>query len=154
MQMNDPLVIAGKSYRSRLIVGTGKYKDLDETRDALAASGAEIVTVALRRIDLKPGQPSLLDAIDPRSTSCCPTPPAATPPTRRSAPLHLARELGMDRPRQARGDRRSQAHAVPRRRGDAGGGAPVLVKDGFVVLPYSNDDPIMAASSRTSAARR
>ena len=57
---------------------------VDETRAALAASGAEIVTVALRRVDLKPGQPTVLDAIA-RGTCSCPTPPAATPPTRRSA---------------------------------------------------------------------
>ena len=61
--VQDPFTLAGKSWRSRLIVGTGKYKDEDETKKALAASGAEIVTVALRRIELKPGQPSLLDAL-------------------------------------------------------------------------------------------
>src|SRR5206468_2819805 len=61
--MTDPLMLAGKPWRSRLIVGTGKYRDENETRRAIAASGAEIVTVALRRVELKPGQPSLLDAL-------------------------------------------------------------------------------------------
>ena len=59
---DDALVLAGRRFRSRLLVGTGKYKDADETRRALSASGADIVTVALRRVELRPGQPSLLDA--------------------------------------------------------------------------------------------
>ncbi|MGZ3407272.1 MAG: thiazole synthase, partial [Polyangia bacterium] len=56
--VEDPFILAGKPWRSRLIVGTGKYKDEAQTKRARAASGAEIVTVALRRIELKPGQPS------------------------------------------------------------------------------------------------
>ncbi|HVO22139.1 MAG TPA: thiazole synthase, partial [Candidatus Margulisiibacteriota bacterium] len=65
--MNDPLVIAGKAYSSRLLVGTGKYKDFAETRAAVQASGARIVTVAIRRTNLgqDPNQPSLLDALPP-----------------------------------------------------------------------------------------
>ncbi len=65
--MNDNLIIAGKSYSSRLLVGTGKYKDFAETRAALDASGAEIVTVAIRRTNLgqNPNEPSLLDAVPP-----------------------------------------------------------------------------------------
>src|ERR1051326_7181337 len=88
-----PFTLAGKSWRSRLIVGTGKYKDEDETRRALVASGAEIVTVALRRIELKPGQPSLLDALKGYSilpnTAGCYTVDEAVRTSR------LARELGM-----------------------------------------------------------
>src|SRR6185369_13264026 len=91
--MQDPLVIAGKSYQSRLIVGTGKYKDFDETRAALVASGAEIVTVALRRVEITPGQPSLLDALKgftllPNTAGCYTVDEAV-----RTA--RLARELGM-----------------------------------------------------------
>jgi thiazole synthase len=139
--MNDPLVIAGKSYRSRLIVGTGKYKDHDETRRALEASGAEIVTVALRRIELKPGQPSLLDAIDKKyallpNTAGCYTAEEAIRTAR------LARELGMTEfvKLEVIGDKQTlfpdaeQTLAAARQ----------LVKEGFVVLPYTNDDPIMA----------
>src|SRR5260370_7444336 len=74
--MNDPLIIAGKPYRSRLIVGTGKYRDHAETRAALEASGAEIVTVALRRVELVPGQPSLLHPIH-KNYPLLPNPPAS-----------------------------------------------------------------------------
>jgi thiazole synthase len=141
MEMDDPLIIAGKAWRSRLIVGTGKYRDHDETRRALAASGAEIVTVALRRVELKPGQPSLLDAIDKRyallpNTAGCYTVDEAVRTAR------LARELGMTEfvKLEVIGDQRTlfpDAEATLE-------AARVLVKDGFVVLPYTNDDPVMA----------
>jgi thiazole synthase len=139
--MNDPLVIAGKSWRSRLIVGTGKYKDEHETRRAIEASGAEIVTVALRRIELKAGQPSLLDAIDKRlallpNTAGCYTVDEALRTAR------LARELGMTEfvKLEVIGDKRTlfpDAEATLE-------AAKILVKEGFVVLPYTNDDPVMA----------
>lgn len=138
--VEDPFVLAGKSWRSRLIVGTGKYKDEDETRRALAASGAEIVTVALRRIELKPGQPSLLDALKgysilPNTASCYTVDEAV-----RTA--RLARELGMTEfvKLEVIGDKRTlfpDAEATLE-------AARVLVKEGFVVLPYTNDDPVMA----------
>ncbi len=136
----DPFVLAGKSWRSRLIVGTGKYKDDDETKKALAASGAEIVTVALRRVELKPGQPSLLDALKGYSilpnTAGCYTVDEAVRTAR------LARELGMTEfvKLEVIGDKRTlfpDAEATLE-------AARVLVKDGFVVLPYTNDDPVMA----------
>ncbi|HWE26732.1 MAG TPA: thiazole synthase [Polyangia bacterium] len=138
--VQDPFVLAGKSWRSRLIVGTGKYKDEEETRQALAASGAEIVTVALRRIELKPGQPSLLDALKGYSilpnTAGCYTVDEAVRTAR------LARELGMTEfvKLEVIGDKRTlfpDAEATLE-------AARVLVKDGFVVLPYTNDDPVMA----------
>jgi thiazole synthase len=139
--LSDPLIIAGKRYGSRLLVGTGKYKDHDETRRALAASGAEIVTVALRRVELNPGQPSLLDAIDKRyvllpNTAGCYTADEAVRTAR------LARELGMTEfvKLEVIGDKRTlfpDAEATLE-------AARILVKDGFVVLPYTNDDPIMA----------
>ena len=67
MANQDPLIIAGKAYGSRLLVGTGKYKDFTETRAAVEASGAEIVTVAIRRTNIgqNPDEPSLLDALPP-----------------------------------------------------------------------------------------
>ena len=138
--VQDPFVLAGKSWRSRLIVGTGKYKDEDETRRALAASGAEIVTVALRRIALKPAQPSLLDALKgyailPNTAGCYTVDDAV-----RTA--RLARELGMTEfvKLEVIGDKRTlfpDAEATLE-------AAKILVKDGFVVLPYTNDDPVMA----------
>jgi thiazole synthase len=136
----DPLVIAGKNYRSRLIVGSGKYKDLDETRRATEASGAEIVTVALRRVEIKPGHPSLIDALKGFSilpnTAGCYTVDEAVRTAR------LARELGMTEfvKLEVIGDKRTlfpDAEATLE-------AARILVKEGFVVLPYTNDDPIMA----------
>jgi thiazole synthase len=133
-------MLAGKAWRSRLIVGTGKYKDEEETRRAIAASGAEIVTVALRRIELKPGQPSLLDALKgyallPNTAGCYTVDEAV-----RTA--RLARELGMTEfvKLEVIGDKRTlfpDAEATLE-------AARILVKDGFVVLPYTNDDPVMA----------
>jgi thiazole synthase len=138
--VEDPFILAGKHWRSRLIVGTGKYKDEEETKRALAASGAEIVTVALRRIELKPGQPSLLDALAgyailPNTAGCYTADEAV-----RTA--RLARELGMTEfvKLEVIGDKRTlfpDAEATLE-------AARVLVKDGFVVLPYTNDDPVMA----------
>ena len=65
--MNDPLIIAGQTYSSRLLVGTGKYKDFEQTRAAVEASGAQIITVAIRRTNIgqEPGQPSLLEVLPP-----------------------------------------------------------------------------------------
>jgi thiazole synthase len=136
----DPFLLSGRQWRSRLIVGTGKYKDDAETRQAIAASGAEIVTVALRRIELVPGQPSLLDALAgyvllPNTAGCYTAEEAI-----RTA--RLARELGMTEfiKLEVIGDKRTlfpDAEATLE-------AARVLVKEGFVVLPYTNDDPIMA----------
>jgi thiazole synthase len=139
--MQDPLVIAGKSYRSRLIVGTGKYKDFDETRAALVASGADIVTVALRRVELKPGQPSLLDAI-PKDFALLPNTAGCYTADEALRTARLARELGMTEfvKLEVIGDKRTlfpDAEATLE-------AARILVKEGFVVLPYTNDDPIMA----------
>lgn len=74
----DSFIIAGRSFRSRLIVGTGKYKSGQETARALEASGAEMVTVAVRRVNLDRSTESLLDFIDPKNIFCFPTPPAVT----------------------------------------------------------------------------
>src|SRR5688500_5982010 len=94
-QNDDSWTLGGRSFRSRLIVGTGKYRDLDETRAALAASGAEMVTVALRRIDFSKPGPSLLDAVDrskyvrlPNTAGCYTAEDAVRV-------CRLARELGM-----------------------------------------------------------
>src|SRR5262245_11727442 len=93
--IEDPLVLAGRRFRSRLIVGTGKYRDLDQTRLALSASGAEIVTVALRRVELRPGQPSLLDAIDKQRYALLPNTAGCYTAEEAIRTCRLARELGM-----------------------------------------------------------
>ena len=85
--MHDPFILAGKSYTSRLIVGTGKYRDFEETRKAVELSGAEIVTVAVRRVNITdPKAPNLLDHLDPARYTILPTRRAATPPRMPSAP--------------------------------------------------------------------
>ena len=151
------LVINGKEYPSRLLLGTGKYNDLDVMRRAFEASGPALVTVAVRRVDLdavKAGKPSLLDHIDrtrieilPNTAGCYTADEAV-----RTAPGSRARGFG--RPRQARGHRRPE-DPLPRQRADAfESPREVLVKEGFVVLPYTNDDPIVAKKLEDAGARR
>ncbi len=141
----DPLVVAGVEYRSRLLVGTGKYKDLDETRRAVEASGAEIVTVAIRRTNIgqNPGEPNLLDAIPtdrytilPNTAGCYDTKTAVRT-------CRLARELlaGHDLVKlEVLGDEKTLFPDVTATLQ----AAEELVKDGFKVMVYTNDDPIIA----------
>src|SRR4029453_7628706 len=132
----DPLVVAGQAYRSRLLVGTGKYRDFAQTRDAVVASGAQIVTVAIRRTNL--GQdasaPSLLDALPPSEFTYLPNSAGCYTADDAGRTLRLGRGL-LDRPR------------LPHT-GRAGGttltGAETLVADGFDVMVYTSDDPIVA----------
>jgi thiazole synthase len=92
----DSFELGGKTYRSRLIVGTGKYKDFAETRAAIDAAGAEIVTVAVRRVNITdPNKENLLDRSTCRASPSCPTPPAATPPRDAIRTARLAREAGV-----------------------------------------------------------
>jgi len=136
----DPLVLAGRSYVSRLIVGTGKYRDNDETRAAIARSGAQIVTVALRRID--PSKPSVLDALDRSQLTLLPNTAGCYTADEAVRTCRLARELAMGDlvKLEVIGDQRTlmpdneQTLAAAR----------LLVKEGFVVLPYTTDDPVMA----------
>jgi thiazole synthase len=134
---DDTWSLAGKTYRSRIIVGTGKYASNDETRDALAASGAEIVTVALRRIDLSSKQ-SVLDAVDRKKYVLLPNTAGCYTADEAVRTLHLARELGMDElvklevigdPKTLFPDNTATVEAATR-----------LVKEGFKVLPYCSDD--------------
>ena len=141
----DPLVIAGKSYRSRLLVGTGKYKDLGETRDAIEASGAEIVTVALRRTNIgqDPGQPNLLDVLPPQLYTILPNTAGCYTAEEAVRTCRLAREL-------LGGHRLVKLEVL----GDAQSlypdivatleAARILVKEGFDVMVYTTDDPIIA----------
>ncbi len=135
---HDTWSLGGRTLRSRIIVGTGKYASLDETRDALAASGAEIVTVALRRIDLASKQPTVLDVIDRSRYLLLPNTAGCYTADEAIRTLHLARELGMDAlvklevigdPKTLFPDNAATVEA-----------AKILVKDGFQVLPYCGDD--------------
>src|ERR1017187_3288962 len=95
MNTSDSLLIAGKSYRSRLLVGTGKYKDFAQTRAAVVASGAQIVTVAIRRTNIgqDPNQPSLLDALPPSEFTYLPNTAGCYSADEAVRTLRLAREL-------------------------------------------------------------
>ena len=138
---DDALVIAGKRFRSRLLVGTGKYASVDETRAALDASGADIITVALRRVDLTPGAPSVLDAIDRKRHTILPNTAGCYTAEEAIRTCRLARELGIAElvKLEVIGDPDT---LFPD--GEATlAAAKVLVKEGFAVLPYCIDDPIL-----------
>ncbi|MDD5366255.1 MAG: thiazole synthase [Gallionellaceae bacterium] len=141
----DPLVIAGKAYSSRLLVGTGKYKDFEQTRQAIEASGAEIVTVAIRRTNIgqDPSQPSLLDAVPPSQYTYLPNTAGCYTADDAIRTLRLARELldGHDLVKlEVLGDPQSLYPNVV----ETIKAAEVLVKDGFKVMVYTSDDPIIA----------
>jgi thiazole synthase len=137
----DPLVLAGKPYRSRLLVGTGKYASIEQTREALDKSGAEIVTVALRRVELDRSKPSLLDAIDPARYTLLPNTAGCYTADDAIRTLRLARELGIA------GLVKLEVIADPKTllpdNEQTLAAAKILVKEGFAVLPYITDDPIM-----------
>jgi len=139
---DDPLVIGGKTFHSRLLVGTGKYRTLEEGREAIRRSGAEIVTVALRRVDLTPGKPNVLDTIDRTRQTILPNTAGCYTAEDAIRTCRLARELGIaDLVKlEVIGDERTlfpDGAATLE-------AARVLVKEGFTVLPYCMDDPILA----------
>lgn len=141
----DKLVIAGKSYSSRLLVGTGKYKDFDETRCAIEASGAEIVTVAIRRTNIgqNANEPSLLDAVPPSRYTYLPNTAGCYTADDAIRTLRLARELldGHDLVKlEVLGDPKTLYPNMV----ETLKAAEVLVKDGFKVMVYTSDDPIIA----------
>ncbi len=143
--MQDVLTIAGKTYASRLLVGTGKYKDFDETRAAIEASGAEIVTVAIRRTNIgqEPGQPSLLDYLPPSKYTLLPNTAGCYTAEDAVRTLRLARELldGHDLVKlEVLGDAQTLFPDMPQTLA----AAETLVKDGFKVMVYCADDPIQA----------
>ncbi|MCK9532710.1 MAG: thiazole synthase [Gammaproteobacteria bacterium] len=144
-QHSDPLVIAGKSYSSRLLVGTGKYKDFDETRRAVEASGAEIVTVAIRRTNIgqNPGEPNLLDVLPPSRITYLPNTAGCYTADDAVRTCRLARELldGHDLVKlEVLGDQKTLYPDVTATLQ----AAETLVKDGFKVMVYTSDDPIIA----------
>ena len=143
--MNDSLTIAGKAYSSRLLVGTGKYKDFEETRTAIEASGAEIITVAIRRTNIgqEPGQPSLLDYLPPSKYTLLPNTAGCYTAEDAVRTLRLARELldGHDLVKlEVLGDAQTLFPDMPQTLA----AAETLVKDGFKVMVYCADDPIQA----------
>jgi thiazole synthase len=141
----DPLIIAGKAYRSRLLVGTGKYKDFAETRAAVEASGAAIVTVAIRRTNIgqDPSQPSLLDAIPPSRYTLLPNTAGCYTADDAVRTLRLAREL-LDGHELVKLEVLGDPHTLYPNVMETLSAARTLVKDGFKVMVYTSDDPIIA----------
>lgn len=139
---SDLLVIAGRSFRSRLIVGTGKYKDGPETAAALAASGAEMVTVAVRRVNLDRSHESLLDHIDAKRYFLLPNTAGCYTADEAIRAARLGREVGLSDwvKIEVIGDQRTLYPDVPA----TIEATRVLVKEGFTVLPYTSDDIVAA----------
>ncbi len=139
----DGLTIAGKTYRSRLIVGTGKYKDLAENAAAVEAAGAEIVTVAVRRVNVtNPKEPMLVDYIDPKKVTYLPNTAGCYTAEEAIRTLRLAREAGGWNlvKLEVLGDTKTlYPDMIETLRA-----ADVLLKDGFEVMVYCTDDPLMA----------
>ncbi len=146
--IDDPLTIAGKQFRSRLIAGTGKYRSLDEMRDAIDASGTEIITVAIRRLPLdpdgqaKPGEPNLMDYLDWSRYTILPNTAGCRTVEEALFTARLARELTgsswlklevIPDPKYLLPDPVATLEA-----------AKQLIDEGFVVLPYIHADPILA----------
>ena len=140
---DKPFVIAGKTYKSRLIIGTGKYKSYEENARALEASGAEIVTVAVRRVNLSdPKQPKLIDFIDPKKYTYLPNTAGCFTGEDAIRTLRLAREAGgwtlvklevLGEKKLLYPDMLETLRATE-----------MLTKDGFQVMVYCNDDPLLA----------
>ena len=138
-------MIAGRSYRSRLLVGTGKYRDFAQTRDAIVASGAEIVTVAIRRTNI--GQdtnaPSLLDVLPPSEFTYLPNTAGCYSADEAIRTLRLAREL-LDGHRLVKLEVLGDSHTLFPNVRETVKAAEILVRDGFDVMVYTSDDPIAA----------
>lgn len=139
----DPLVVAGRSFRSRLLVGTGKYRDFEETAAAIRASGAEIVTVAVRRVNLSdPSKPMLVDYVSPREYTFLPNTAGCYTADEAVRTLRLAREAGgWDLVKlEVLGDQKSLFPDMV----ETLAAAKTLVAEGFKVMVYCTDDPILA----------
>jgi len=139
----DLFELGGKTYRSRLIVGTGKYRDFAQTREAIDASGAEIVTVAVRRVNItRPGDDNLLDHLDLDRITILPNTAGCYTASEAIRTARLAREAGVGSllKLEVIGDDKTLFPDVPA----TIEAARVLVDEGFTVLPYINDDPIAA----------
>jgi thiazole synthase len=143
--ISDPLVIAGRTFQTRLLTGTGKYKDLDETRRATEAAGSEIITFAVRRMNLgqKPDEPNLLDALPPDRYTLLPNTAGCHTAGEALRTCRLAREL-LDGHSLVKleviGDQKTLFPDVI----ETLAAAEVLIKDGFDVMVYTTDDPLLA----------
>ena len=143
--MNDKLLVAGKAYGSRLLIGTGKYQDFAQTRAAVEASGAEIVTVAIRRTNIgqNANEPSLLEALPPSKFTYLPNTAGCYSAEDAVRTLRLARELldGHDLVKlEVLGDPHTLYPNMP----ETLAATKQLVRDGFKVMVYCSDDPIQA----------
>ena len=141
--MGDGLILAGREFKSRLIVGTGKYPSLQVMREAHEASGADMVTVAVRRVDLNArGPANLLDHIDPRRIFILPNTAACYTVDEAVRTARLGREAGLSHwvKLEVIGDEKT---LYPDTEGLLAA-TRILVKEGFVVLPYTTDDLVMA----------
>jgi thiazole synthase len=140
---DKPLTIAGKIYRSRLIIGTGKFKTYEENARALEASGAEIITVAVRRVNLSdPGQPKLIDAIDPKKYTYLPNTAGCFTGEDAVRTLRLAREVGgwtLVKLEVLGHKKTLYPNMIETLRA-----TELLIKEGFAPMVYCSDDPIMA----------
>jgi thiazole synthase len=140
---DDRLMIAGREFKSRLWVGTGKYKDFEETKKAIELSGADVVTVAVRRVNITDrSKENLLDYIDPKKYTILPNTAGCYTVEDAVRYSRLARAAGVSDlvKLEVLGDERT---LFP----DTAGlieAAKILIKEGFIVLPYTNDDPIVA----------
>ncbi|MGE5475490.1 MAG: bifunctional sulfur carrier protein/thiazole synthase protein [Bacteroidales bacterium] len=140
---DDFFEVAGRKFRSRLLVGTGKYKDFEETARAIEASGAEIVTVAVRRVNLTdPSQPMLVDYVSPKKYTFLPNTAGCYTADDAVRTLRLAREAGgWDLVKlEVLGDQKTLYPNMP----ETLKAAEALIKDGFKVMVYCSDDPIQA----------
>jgi thiazole synthase len=140
---NDPLVIAGKAYRSRLLVGTGKYRDFAQTRAAIDASGAQIVTVAIRRTNIgqHAGEDSLLDHVPPSQFTFLPNTAGCYTADDAVRTLRLAREL-LDDHRLVKLEVLGDSHTLFPNMPETLLAAKTLVNEGFDVMVYCTDDPV------------
>ena len=142
-QSSDTLIVAGKTFNSRLIIGTGKYKDYAQNAAALEASGADMVTVAVRRVNIsKPDEPMLMDFIDPKKFTYLPNTAGCFTGEDAVRTLRLAKEAGgwnlvklevLSDPKHLYPDMTETLRA-----------AELLIKDGFDVMVYCSDDPVFA----------
>jgi thiazole synthase len=141
--VDDALVVAGRAFASRLIVGTGKYQDFEQTRRAVEASGAEIVTVAVRRVNLTdPSQPMLADFLDPKTYTYLPNTAGCYTAEEAVRTLRLAREAGGWNlvKLEVLGEKKTLYPDMV----ETLAAAQRLVADGFDVMVYCTDDPVMA----------
>jgi thiazole synthase len=146
----DTLVIAGRAFKSRLFLGTGKYPDAESMKAALDASGAEVVTVAVRRVELDRTKPSLLDAVDPKKYFLLPNTAGCYTAQEAVRTARLGREVGLSDwvKLEVIGDEKTlfpDNEALLE-------ATKVLVKEGFTVLPYTNDDLVNAKKLRDAGA--